>query len=73
MKNILSSKIFIVVLAFIVGVAVGWFLWYLVYPNLHTKGRQVWTGTGSVSSSPVKTKTYTNTNTYSHHSSSSYY
>ena len=47
MNKFFSSKIFIAIIAFIVGGLVGWFLWYVVYPNLHVSGSKVWTGTSS--------------------------
>ena len=57
MNKFLSSKLFIAIIAFIVGVIVGWFLWYLVYPNLHTSGSQVWTGSINPSNSKVSNNT----------------
>ena len=53
----LSSKIFLIIVSFVIGVVVGWFLWYLVYPNLHVKGSQVWTGSLNNTTKPSKTNT----------------
>ncbi len=62
MKNIMSSKIFIAIVSLIIGIILGWFLWYIVYPNLHTSGSQVWTGS---SIRPVNGST-THNSTYSY-------
>jgi capsular polysaccharide biosynthesis protein len=59
----LSSKIFLILISFLIGVVVGWFLWFLVYPNLHVSGSQVWTGSSNNSSNSNKTNatpTYNN-------------
>ncbi len=44
MSKIISSKTFLIVVSLIVGGVIGWFSWYLVYPNLHVSGSEVWTG-----------------------------
>ncbi len=56
--KILSSKIFLVVVSLIIGGVVGWFSWYLVYPNLHVSGSQVWTGSVAPATGKVSTTGY---------------
>ncbi len=63
MNKFLSSKLFVAIIAFVVGIVVGWFLWYLVYPNLHTSGSQVWTGNLNPSNSKVSSNTNTKKST----------
>lgn len=58
MSDFFTSKIFIALIAFIVGGLVGWFLWYVVYPNLHVSGSQVWTGTINPTNSSSKNSSY---------------
>ena len=59
MNKFLSSKIFLVIVAFVIGILVGWYAWFVVFPNLHVQGSTVWTGTVNHSSTnyPSTTKT----------------
>ncbi|MHB8362099.1 MAG: hypothetical protein ACYDBX_00560 [Patescibacteria group bacterium] len=56
--KIVSSKIFLVVISLIIGGVIGWFAWYLVYPNLHVSGSQVWTGSVAPATGKAPTTGY---------------
>ena len=56
MTKLVSSKIFLVIVALIVGGVAGWFAWYLVYPNLHVSGSVVWTGSSVLGTSSSSSK-----------------